>query len=325
MVDKIVLVCIFFILNFSGCASTHPVETSNDLPPAWVTNPPKDTSSTMWGVGGGADLDAAKRSALKDVAAKLRVAVSAKLESRITVSSHSVDIFASTRIAEEVQRTEFKNYTFEKSESAGQEFYALVSLDRRAFILDAERKLAAAETEMAIQIAKGKNGGVVEQFVAQQKALPWIEKAIASAQLLSAADPDFDINRLSRHEAALAHAKSSANELTFHLKAKNDSSDVTQELRNYLNSLGVRTGKGGVPLVVDTGATQDTVFGSNTVTLRINLSVIDANGRSLSSKEYSMHGHSMTDHRMARQAAVKEFGEKLQEGGALASLGFISY
>jgi hypothetical protein len=33
----------------------------------------------------------------------------------------------------------------------------------------------------------------------------------------------------------------------------------------------------------------------------------------------------MTDHRMARQAAVKEFGEKLQEDGPLASLGFISY
>jgi hypothetical protein len=279
----------------------------------------------MWGVGGGADLDAAKRSALKDIAAKMRVAIDAKLESRITVRENSVDRFARTRISEDVQRTEFKNYTFEKSELVDQEFYALVSVDRRAFIVDAEQKLAAAEREIEIHIAQGKAASAIDKFIEQQKSLPWLEKAIASAQLLSVADPDFDVNRLNKHEAALTHAKSAVSELTFSIKAKNGSDDVAQVLANFLHALGMRTGNGGVPLLVNTMATQDTVFGSNTVAIRINLSVFDANGRSLSSKEFSIHGHSMSDHRMARQAALKEFGEKLREGGPLASLGFISF
>ena len=313
---------VIFLFILMACGFTHSVQASNSAPPTWVTEPPQDTPNTMWGVGEGSDLDLAKKSALKDMAAKLRVAISAQVESRITVSQNSVDKLTRTHLFEDVRRTEFKNYKLEKSAFFGQSFYALVSVDRRDFIVEAEQKLVAAEKEIAIRLAGSEAGNAIEKFVALQKALPWIEKAVASSQLLSAADPSFDGNRLIKHEAELSYAKSAAGELIFDIKAKSDSLDVANALRNFLNESGMRIGVGGTALIVETSMVQDTIYGTHSVQLRINLSVLDSQRRNLASKEFTSHGASMIDHRMARQAALKNLGEKLREAGSLVALGF---
>lgn len=131
----------------------------------------------MWGIGEGADLESAKRAALKSIAAQLHVAISAQLEARVTVSGGSVDRYAKTRVAEDVQRTEFKNYTVEKSVPSKQGFYVLISVDRRAFIAEAEQKLLAAETEINQRLAGVEAKNPIERFIAQQKALPLPPKA----------------------------------------------------------------------------------------------------------------------------------------------------
>lgn len=317
---KPIFSALVFLFLLSACASAPSKQEMAQ--PLWVSEPPKDTPEIMWGVGEGSDLDAAQRSALKDVAAKLRVAISAQLEFRVTVSSQSVDRYARSHQTEDVQRTEFKNYSLEKSVPSGSNIYALVSVDRRAFILEQEQKLAAADKEIALRLSGSEKGSSLERFIAQQEALPWLGKAVDSAQLLTAADASFDGNRAGRYEAALAKAKSAASELTFDLKVKNDGSDVAQTLRNFLNESGMRIGGGGSPLLIDTVATQDVIFDSKTVQLRISLNILDAQGRSLASKEFTAHGSSMTDHRTARQAALKDLGEKLREVGPLVALGF---
>jgi hypothetical protein len=297
-------------------------QASDSELPSWYTAPPVDNSSTMWGVGEGSDLELAKRSALKDIAAKLRVAISAKIESQTTVNQNSVDRYARTRLFEDVQRTEFKNHKLEKSTRAGQYFYALVSVDRRVFIADAEQKLTAAEREIDTLLNGSKNANSIEKFISQQKALPWLEKAVVSSQLLSAADPGFDGSRLSRHETALSKAKTAAGELTFDIKAKGDSLDVANTLRNFLNEAGMRTGNNGTSLIVSTSAAQSTIFGAHKVQLRVSLSVLDSQKRNFSSKEFTTHGSSVTSHQMARQAALRDLGEKLREAGPLVALGF---
>ena len=318
---KLTLRSVLFMFIFFASVVTHADQRSSSLP-EWVTVPPKDTPETMWGVGEGSDLDSAKRSALKDIAAKLSVAISAQLESRVTVRSNSVDTYARTHVAEDVQRTEFKNYSLEKSMQIGKDIYALVSVDRRAFIADAEQKLTLAEKEIAISLSGSEKGNAIEKFVAQQKALPWIEKAVSAAQVLSAADANFDGTKLRMHEAALAKAKNSSRELTFNIKANDDSRDVAQTIRNFLNESGMRIGGGGSPLIIETNATLDSVFGSFTVQLRINLTVLDAQGRNLTSSEFTVQGTSMTNHRAARQAALQDLAEKLREAGPLVALGF---
>ncbi|HEY0665614.1 MAG TPA: LPP20 family lipoprotein [Gallionella sp.] len=312
---------ILSLLIFSIYGFTAPVQEPNSAPPAWVSEPPANTPDKMWGVGEGDDLESAKRSALKDVAARLRVAISANIETSVTVRQDTVDRYSRTSLSEDVQRTEFRNFRLEKSVAFVEGFYALVSVDRRAFIADAEQQLVAAEKEISDRLA-GSESSSIERFVAQQKALPWMEKAAASAQLLSAADPGFDVDRLANHQAALSKARSAAGDLIFDIKAGKDSQDVANTLRTFLNESGMRVGGGGAALVVGTSIAQDTIYGSHTVQLRINLSVLDARQRNLASREFTVHGSSVTNYQLARQVALKILGEKLREAGPLAALGF---
>jgi hypothetical protein len=112
------------------------------------------------------------------------------------------------------------------------------------------------------------------------------------------------------------------------LQAKSTSTDPKEFKRQTIAAWklreAIRIGDGGSPLVIDTFSTQDNIFGSKTVQIRVNLSVFDAQGRSVASKEFTVHGSSMTDHRMAHQAAIKELAEKLRETGLLVALGFNS-
>jgi len=321
---KFNLHCILFLLILFTSVGIHADQRSSSSP-SWFTEPPQDTLSFWWGVGEGSDLDSAKRDALKDIAGKLSVAISSQNESRVTErvteSSKSFDKYAHSRVAEDVKRTEFKNYSLEKSVQVGQEYFVLVKVDRQAFIVDAVQKLDLDEKEISAALSGSEKGNSIEKFVAQQKALPWIAEAVSASEALSAADPGFDGNKLRKYEAALAKAKD-ASGLAFRIIEKGDSRDVAVTVRNFLNESKIRIGGGGSPLVIETSTTLDSVFGSFTVQLRINISVLDAHGQNLTSKEFTVNGTSMSDYRAARQAALQELGEKLREAGLLVALGF---
>jgi len=276
----------------------------------------------MWGVGEGNDLDTAKRSALKDVAAKLRVAISAQIESRVMVRSGSTDRYSSSHVAEQVSRTEFRNYVVDKTAQGGQGVYVLVKVDRQAFITDAEQKLSVAEKEVARLMQHTGPQNSIDKFVAQQKALPWIEKEIVAAQMLAGADAGFDVDRLRRYEDARVVAKTASEKVVFELKAKDADKDIVRRLGDYLSKYSIRVGKGGTPLLIDTVANQSEVFGSDTVQLRVHMQVLDGLGHGIASSEFVAHGSSMQDHRAARQAALADLEEQLDEAGLLATLGF---
>lgn len=160
------------ILLLSACGYTQAVRAADAAPPVWVIEPPTDTPEKMWGAGEGSDPDLAKRSALKDMASRLRVAISGQVESRVTESRGAVDRFARTRLIEDVQRTEFKNYRLEKSAHSGQSFYALVSVDRRLFIAEAEQRLAAAEKEIARRLSGSADGNSIENSLHCRRRFP---------------------------------------------------------------------------------------------------------------------------------------------------------
>ena len=126
-----------------------PVRTTT---PDWVQKPPSDTAALFYGVGEGPDLESARRTALRDVAAKLRVSVASTVESQVTVANDAADRFSRTRISEEVRKTTFSKHQLERSENSGGTVFALVSVDRA---------LLASEVP----------GGLVERLLAQAHRL----------------------------------------------------------------------------------------------------------------------------------------------------------
>ena len=323
---KIAITSVILGLILSACI---PATTKNDAGqinvPGWVTEPPKDDPASLWGVGEGPAIDGAKQNALKNIAAKLRVTISGQAESQTTVSNNSVDRFARTKVKEEVQKTEFKNHAIEKTARSGsQGYFVLVRVDRRMFVSDAEQKLLAAQKEIDNILAPIESAHPLEQFIAWQKAQPWLEKAVASSQILSAVAPSFDGNRLRNLESSLDKAQTAASRLSLDLMASNDGQDVALTIRAFLNDSGMRIGKGinSVPVVIQVTESQDTAFKAKMAKLKISLSVLDPKGSAVASREYVVAGSSVVDYKQARQAALKKLDETIRVTGPMEALGF---
>lgn len=315
------LLAALMAVTLGGCI---PGTKKEAVTPPWMFDPPKDTSSALYGTGEGQSIDEAKRVALKNIAGKLRTTISGKVENRTTVANNNVDRFASTKVSEEVQKTEFKNPVIEKQQPSGVgTVYVLVKIDKFGFVQDMEQKLAQAEKELKSILGGAQAMPPIERFLAYKRAQPWLEKAVASAQVLNAVS-EFDGTRLRAHESTLDKAQNAAQELSFDIQSAGDGQDIAQTVRTYLNETKMRVGKGAgsAPLVIDFTASQDTVYNAKTVKLRIALTIKDPKGSAVSTREYTVAGSSVVDHKQARASALKKLADDMREAGPLEALGF---
>ena len=313
-------------LFLGGCETIIPkTEVANA--PQWLLNPPADSHETWWGVGEGQDRDVAKRAALKDVAAKLKVSISGKLESQVTDNNGRVDRQARNRISEEVQKTEFSNYTIEKTAQSGSHFYVLAKVDRQAFIRDAKAKLDAFDATIQQATSGLEKKSSIERFVSLRRLGPTLEKAVAQAQLLMGAEiGGSGLARLNRYQNLQQQTSDAATGLAFRLQSKRDDNDIAAAVATYLNESGMRAdaspSSGGNILAISSTNRQDEIYGNKFVKLNVTLSVKDDRGQSIASRDFEVSGSSRYDFSAARQAAVQNLQTALREAGPIAGLGF---
>jgi hypothetical protein len=291
-----------------------------------VLNPPEDTATEWYGVGEGADREIARRAALKDVATKLKVSISGKLESRVTDTNGKVDRQASNRVSEEVSRTEFRNFSVEKTEEGGKGFYVLVKVDRPSFLGDIRAKLDPLDAEIDRTEASLAQASALERFIGYRRLLPTLDKASAQAELLLGAENGGTGNaKLKRYAALRRSADDARTGLVFKLQAAPQDADVAAAVGTFATENGMRaeTGSGsGNVLAVKVVAREGDIQGFKTVKLNVNLNVRDDKGRSVASRDHEVSGTSRMDYKAARQNAVDELLKVLREEGPLAGLGF---
>lgn len=310
-----------------GCLSMGSLTGGGGGPaPKWVLNPPEDTATEWYGVGEGADREIARRAALKDVATKLKVSISGKLESRVTDTNGKVDRQASNRVSEEVARTEFRNFSVEKTEEGGKGFYVLVKVDRPSFVGDIRAKLDPLDAEIDRTEASLAQASALERFIGYRRLLPALDKASAQAELLLGAENGGTGNaKLKRYAALRRSAEDARTGLVFKLQAAPQDADVAAAVGTFATENGMRaeTGSGsGNVLAVKVVAREGDIQGFKTVKLNVNLNVRDDKGRSVASRDHEVSGTSRMDYKAARQNAVDELLKVLREEGPLTGLGF---
>ncbi|OYY92970.1 MAG: hypothetical protein B7Y41_13675 [Hydrogenophilales bacterium 28-61-23] len=320
------LILLTLFVPLIGCDSLLPKKQASAAP-AWVLSTPADSREWFWGVGEGPDLDTAKRAALKDIAAKLRVSISAQLESQISVDNNKVDRKARTRISEEVQKTEFNNFVVEKTAQSGNGFFALVKVDRQAFIRDIKQKLGNLDSLIQPAAAELGKKTPLEKFVALRRLQPNLEKATGHAQLLTGLEPGAaSAERLSRLESLQQQAQKAATDLVFRVQAGSSDGDLAAAITAFLNENGIRTentasGRGNV-LAIASSSRSDAIYGSKLVKLKVTLSVQDDHGRAVTSRDFEVSGSSSYDYAGARQSATQKLGAALRDVGPIKGLGF---
>lgn len=320
------LIYLIFLFAIAGCDGLLPKKQAS-VAPAWVLSPPNDDRVWFWGVGEGADLDSAKRAALKDIAARLRVSISGQLDSQVSVENNKVDRQARTRISEEVQKTEFSHQVVDKTAQSMDGFYVLTKVDRQAFIRDLKEKMSSLDGGIQQTTTGLDNKTPLERFMAFRRLQPSLEKGVGYAQLLIAADSAGDGGRRLRHyESLQQQARQAINGLVFQIQARSDDNDLAEAVTTWLNENGIRSdrsqGKGGNTLAISSSSRGDEIYGSKMIKLKATLNLLDDHGRALASRDYTVSGSSTYDYRGARQSAVQRLLEALRAAGPSTGLGF---
>jgi len=328
MIMRKLLFCIALALPLSGCDGMLPKSLMPaKAVPDWVLSTPSDSREWYWGVGEGPELDTAKRAALKDIAAKLRVSISGQLMSQVSVTNNTVDRQAHNRIIEEVQKTDFSHYVVDKTARSDNGFFVLVKVDRQAFIRDLKQKLGALEILLQQATRDLPSKTALERLVTLLGIKPDLEKAGGYAQLLIAAEPgEQNAARLRKLDDLQQQLRQAPAQLVLQIQARPDDTDLAVAVTQHLNEHGIRTGlagaQGGNILNIVSSSRSDSLYGSKLLNLKTTLSLLDDQGRVLASRAYETAGASTYDFRGARQNAIVKLRAALREAGPMQSLGF---
>ncbi|MFO1268011.1 MAG: hypothetical protein U1F25_02745 [Rubrivivax sp.] len=299
--------------------------------PAWMDERPKDDAQWWYGSGAGPDLESARRSALRSVAARLRSTIEGQVrQDRSVITSggkERVSIDDRSSLVEDVVKTDFTRFEVVQSERDGQDTFALVRVDRPAFIADTRNQLQVIDKPVRAAEAALATQSTLEQFLALRRLKPQVENGLRLSLLLQGAGVDEEGHAGVRRFGGLLQAVSElASRLTFELRAAPADADAAATVAVYLTEQGMRSSPrpatGASPLTIQTESRQDLLFGSKMVKLKIRLSVLDAQGRAASTKEYEAPGSSRNDFNAAREDALKKFLDLLRKAGPAGALGF---
>jgi hypothetical protein len=295
--------------------------------PPWVAEPPRDTAETMWGVGEGTDLEAARRNALRAVSARLRSAVSGTLTDQTVVTNGKVDRTSSSAVSEEVLKTEFSRADVQSSAAGGLGVFALVKVDRQVFLRDTRTRLEVLTKPILEAEAGLTQQSTLEQFIALRRVSSQIDSAIALSQLLAGAGAEREGQDGVAHYGTLRErARLLSSRLTFELRAGAADADIAAAVGAFLSEQGMRSAIKRTPganvLSIDSQSRQDELFGSKLLKLTVRLAVVDDQGRAVANREYAVSGSSRYDYRGARDAAIVKLAGALHDAGPLAALGF---
>lgn len=293
--------------------------------PTWVRSPPGDTSAVLYGVGEGHDLDDARRAALRDVAAKLRVSISATLDAQVTVSNDLVDRSSKSKVSEEVRKTTFAKHQLEKTENHSNGVYALVSVDRQLLVAETRSRLQEKSRALRAGLDKARGLTGLERLRLAGQLKPLTEDVADLLSLMNSASPEFSRETYSKQVEASRRLNDEAlHGLSFRLQYRPADQDVANLLRQMMSESEYRIVEGGQAagvVHVSTESREQVIYGSTLVRLSVHVSLRSDKGSVFSQKEYHAEGSSSGDRSAARQAAVRKLASELKNRGTAAVLG----
>lgn len=295
--------------------------------PSWFTSPPADTAEAWFAVGEGPDPEAARRMALRAVAARMRTAIEGKVTSDVTDANGRVTRRDSVKVSEEVLKTEFTKVDIVNTARTSQGVMVQVRVDRPAFVRDTQAQLEVASKPVLEAEAAVQNASTLDQYLALKRVLPDIEKAANLGLLLvGAGDEAGGRQTFARFTALKQRTEGLATRMVFEVKAKPEDADIVKVVAGALADRGMRSATRATPraavLTVDTTTREVTLGNDKMVRLVVRFSVTDDQGRAVASREHPLAGSSRFDHKGAREAAVTALANLLKRNTSLAPFGF---
>ncbi|MEA2110911.1 MAG: LPP20 family lipoprotein [Campylobacterota bacterium] len=310
-------------LLISGCIGTTKPKIES-----WYYTPPRDTATTLYGVGDGASFKSAKVDALASISSNLSVT----LQSNYEKSDQAVRSDGSERTLQEIRhtiKTQAKKISFSKVDIIKEQViekrvYLLVSVNRARLYAEHQRKLDAQMQKIERDITASQSLSSLERFIALKQFHDTSSTLIATVAVLRAINSRRDLsnyeNTIAKYEKAYLKSKSS---LKLHVKSSRESQMFKLALQKSLMNMGVKLVQDGADGVVELkfNSKKERLMGYNIEKCFLHVKLSNSQKSIIASKDYVVVGKSKIDFSQSHHNCVTKFSTRIDNEGLFESLG----
>jgi hypothetical protein len=298
--------------------------------PSWVTSPPADNASSLYGVGESPNREAAKHAALAAIAGRLATQVrsSMSIEQRQDPSGFSEEL--ESHVNTRVKDTGLSHFEVQEAVKVGPRWVVLVRVSRPDLIAANLTALRESDHALQQQMQRLEAQSDLARYLASRSVLERIQKSRANIAILHSVSSDFEgrpeLKRYLGYEDVLARSR-------YRLRARVTANETALTLAEQLTSqltqdgLSARIGTatpGAVTVTLDGEARRRERYGDKEVRLIVSIKTLDDTGGDFANLERRAVATSAHSYEDALARATEALARECAKLGATACLGWRS-
>jgi hypothetical protein len=310
-ITLLLILSIFFI----GCNSSNtPIvlvkEHKVQNLPSWYLSAPNNNQDFLYGIGAALTLSQAKNEALNSLASRLFISISSNTHS--IKSSDSFENYSSINNQEiflEVEKIDLLNSKIEKSIKVNDEYFVLLSIDRKKLFKEYFFKLDIIDRKISQFYDKAINLSNIFTISYSKEILDLIDEALLLTKKLSVINEDFN---KSQYDLKYHKIKFDLLNLRKNIKLKIKSNHFLKSLKSYISRNNILLSNKNFDAIVSSFENINYSKYNNWFIAKCNISVeILVNAEVLSTNNFTIIGRSTHSNFQALENAKKSLEKKL--------------
>jgi hypothetical protein len=310
-ITLLLILSIFFI----GCNSSNtPIvlvkEHKVQNLPSWYLSAPNNNQDFLYGIGAALTLSQAKNEALNSLASRLFISISSNTHS--IKSSDSFENYSSINNQEiflEVEKIDLLNSKIEKSIKVNDEYFVLLSIDRKKLFKEYFFKLDIIDRKISQFYDKAINLSNIFTISYSKEILDLIDEALLLTKKLSVINEDFN---KSQYNLKYNKIKFDLLNLRKNIKLKIKSNHFLKSFKSYISKNNILLSNKNFDAIVSSFENINYSKYNNWFIAKCNISVeILVNAEVLSTNNFTIIGRSTHSNFQALENAKKSLEKKL--------------
>jgi hypothetical protein len=310
-ITLLLILSIFFI----GCNSSNtPIvlvkEHKVQNLPSWYLSAPNNNQDFLYGIGAALTLSQAKNEALNSLASRLFISISSNTHS--IKSSDSFENYSSINNQEiflEVEKIDLLNSKIEKSIKVNDEYFVLLSIDRKKLFKEYFFKLDAIDRKISQFYDKAINLSNIFTISYSKEILDLIDEALLLTKKLSVINENFN---KSQYDLKYHKIKFDLLNLRKNIKLKIKSNHFLKSFKSYISKNNILLSNKNFDAIVSSFENINYSKYNNWFIAKCNISVeILVNAEVLSTNNFTIIGRSTHSNFQALENAKKSLEKKL--------------
>jgi hypothetical protein len=220
----------------SGCGGGGP--STSELP-KWYLNPPASNPILYYGVGEGANVDAAKANALAQIGGAISTSISSDMEINTNVSNDIVDENIVSKTKSSIEKIKFTGVSVVENKVVGSKVYSQVRVDRSVLFASQKAQMDKSYNKMKSLFKSAKSANVLDLIRDTSKIKKYAESVSVKLPILKAINPDFDKTKYENEILDISNTlRDSKRKAMVYVTHKN-SKGYADVLKNYISSYGM--------------------------------------------------------------------------------------